>query len=321
MMNEKEIIAIAAKYLNQSDAKVLKGIGDDCAVTIGSTKKQLYTSDMLIENTHFLLQKISPYFLGWKSLAVNISDIASMGGVPKYALLSLGINSKVDIQWIEEFYQGLSECAATFKVAIIGGDTVKSNDSIVINIALTGECDHPVFRDNIKPGDLIFSTGYLGLSGAGFWCIQNNVENNYCIEKHCKPMPRVKEGLFLNGNAQNISMIDSSDGLYKSIETMCELSDLGAEIYFQGLDVHEQLNKISIISKIDTEQFILYGGEDYELIFAISEPDYQLIKDKYFLTFNQQLIVLGKFTDNNKDINLIKNNKAYKLNDNSFKHF
>ncbi len=319
-MNEKEIIDLASKYFKNNSSQIIKNIGDDCAVTVGSNKNQLYTSDMLIENTHFLLHKISPYDLGWKSLAVNISDIASMGGVPKYALLSLGLNNKINSEWLEHFYQGLSDCAKSFNTYIIGGDTVKSEHSIIINIALTGETEKPIFRDSIKENDLIFSTRDLGLSGAGFWCIKNNFENNYCISKHNKPMPKVEEGLFLNQNINNISMIDSSDGLYKSIETMCEKSDFGAEIFFDNIPINKELVVVCERSKISSEHFILYGGEDYELIFAISENDYYKIKNEYFYRFGYELKILGRFTKN-RNIYIIKDNDKTILKDNSFSHF
>jgi len=320
MIDEKKIIDLAQKYFINTNTDILKGIGDDCAVTKPSQFSQLFTSDMLVENTHFLFDKIPAYLLGWKSLAVNISDIASMGGIPKYALLSLGINNKIDLNWLEQFYQGISDCAKTYQTSIIGGDTVKSAETIVINIALTGETQRPIYRDNIKNNYLILSTGYLGLSGAGFWCITNNIENSFCIEKHNKPIPKVQEGIFLNNHIKNIAMLDSSDGLYKSIETMCEKSNLGAEIYFDNLDIHDQLQNVCTIAKKEPEDFILYGGEDYELIFAIDENDYKSIKEEYFKKFDFDLKILGRFTDTNKEISLIKGKSNLKIQDRSFKH-
>lgn len=320
MIDERQIIDLAQKYFTDNNPNILKGIGDDCAVTRPSQFLQLFTSDMLVENTHFLFDKIPPYLLGWKSLAVNISDIASMGGKPKYTLLSLGINNKVDLNWLEQFYQGISDCAKTYQVSLIGGDTVKSKEAIVINIALTGEAQRPIYRDNIKNDYLVLSTGYLGLSGAGFFCITNNIENSFCIEKHNKPIPRVEEGIFLNKHIKNIAMLDSSDGLYKSIETMCEKSNLGAEIYFDNLDIHDQLKNVCTIAKKNLEDFILYGGEDYELIFAIDESDYINIKKQYFEKFDFELKILGKFTNKNKDITLIKERNSLKIQDRSFKH-
>lgn len=319
-MNEKEIIELANSYFFTNNEKVIKNIGDDCAVTQGSISKQLFTSDMLIEGTHFLFNKIPAYSLGWKSLAVNISDIASMGGIPEYALLSLGISKKVNLEWLNMFYKGLADCATKFSMNIIGGDTVKA-PFLVINIALNGSTDKPVYRDNIQDDYILLSTGYLGMSGAGFWCIQNNENNLECIDKHYNPQPRVNEGLFLAENLNDISMMDSSDGLYKSVETMCEKNNLGIELYFKNLDIHPELNKVSDISGISPEQFILYGGEDYELIFSISENDFHDIKDEYYKKFGFELKMLGRFTAKDKSIYLNTDNEKVVLNDKSFNHF
>lgn len=323
-MIEKEIIDLAQKYFYKNDNQILKNIGDDCSVVEGSLLNQLFTTDTLIEDTHFLFDKIHPYLLGWKSLAVNISDIASMGGIPKFALLSLGINKKINVEWLNHFYNGLSECANKYNVSIIGGDTVNSPNSVMISITLTGSTDKPIYRNNIKNDYLIVSTGNLGLSGAGLWCIKNNINNEFCIEKHYKPTPRVEEGLFLSKNIMDLSMIDSSDGLYKSVETMCNQSNLnlnfGADIFYDNLDFHPSLLEISDISKIKPENFILFGGEDYELIFSLSQSEFDNIKDRYKEKFNHQLNVIGKF-NNNKNIYLNKENKNILLTDNSYKHF
>jgi thiamine-monophosphate kinase len=320
-MIEKDIIELAKKYFYKENKDVIKNIGDDCAVVNGTNSNQLFTSDILIEDTHFLFDKIPPYLLGWKSLAVNISDIASMAGNPKYALLSLGINEKINVDWINNFYKGISDCADKYNVNVIGGDTVKSNKSIVINITLTGTTNKPIYRDNIKSGNLILSTGYLGLSGAGLWCIKNSIENALCIESHYKPIPRIKEGLFLANNTKELSMMDSSDGLFKSIETMCEQSNLGAEIYYKNLPIHNSLKHISSISNIPSENFILFGGEDYELIFSVNENDFNNIKKLYKNLFNFELNVLGNFTDTHKNIYLNKDNNKIILKDQSFSHF
>ncbi|MFN8577841.1 MAG: thiamine-phosphate kinase [Candidatus Sericytochromatia bacterium] len=320
-MKEKNIIELANKYFYKENPEIIKNIGDDCAVVKEIKYKQLFTSDILIEDTHFLLNKIPSYLLGWKSLAVNISDIASMGGVPKYALLSLGINEKVDYNWLDSFYKGLSDCANKYNVNIIGGDTVKSLKSIVINISLTGITEKPIYRNNVKSGDLIFTTDYLGLSGAGFWCIKNDIKNDFCIEKHYKPIPRIEEGLFLAQNVNRLSMMDSSDGLFKSIETMCEQNNLGANIYSKNLSIHNSLKEVSNISKINSEDFILFGGEDYELIFSMSENDYNEIKHIYEEKFNIKLNILGYFTNEHNNIYLEKNDKLILLSDQSFKHF
>lgn len=326
MLNEEKIINLAQKYFKSNNKRLIKGIGDDTAVFLPNKKYQLITSDMLIENTHFLLDNISPYQLGWKSLAVNISDIASMGGTPEYATLSIGVKPNTSELWLEAFYKGMVDCAKSYQVAVIGGDTVLSRDNLIINIALTGSTEKPIYRDNIKSGYVLTTTGFLGLSGVGLHLILNKEKimddfEAYCIKKHYEPIPRVKEGLFLSQYLESFSMMDCSDGLYSSAKTMAKLSNLGIELYESNLPQDDFLLKTCNKHNLNITDYILYGGEDYELIFALPEKSFDNLTNIYYDEFAFKLPLLGRFYDLHNHIILNSNNEKTILTDKSYKHF
>lgn len=325
-ITEENVIVLSEKYLSKPSVTVIKGIGDDTAVLKPEGNYQLFTTDMLVEGTHFIFDKISPYNLGWKSLAVNISDIASMGGVPTHGVISLGLNDKVDYIWLEEFLKGVSDCSELYSMQIVGGDTVSSHYSNIINVALLGKAEKPVYRSTAKEGYILAITGELGASGAGLWAIQNSgdilcEEEKYCVEKHQKPYPRVDEALFITSRISDLAMLDSSDGLYVSCKTLCEQSGTGLELYGEKFDVSENVSFVSEKSNILLMDFILYGGEDYELVIAIPEKEYEKIKDEYYQLFGEKLTSIGKFTSERNIIKMIYGNSEIILEDKSFKHF
>ncbi len=324
-LTESQIIELSKKYFSAKSPNIIKGIGDDTAVLKLSEGYQLFTTDMLVENTHFLLEKITPYNLGWKSIAVSISDIASMGGIPNYAILSLGLNKNIDYIWLESFYQGMADCADTYYTFVVGGDTVLSKEAIVVNVALLGASERPVYRNNIKDGFILAITGEHGASAAGLWVLQNlkeefSKEEKYCIDKHTRPIPRVKEASFLNLMITNLSMIDSSDSLYTSCKIFCEQSGVGLELYEEQFPVSDELKTISTKTGKTILELILYGGEDYELVVAMPEDEYQFVKEEYLKTFGVPLTCIGKF-NSNSEINLNSGNTNIILQDKSFKHF
>lgn len=180
-------------------ANVIKGIGDDCAVLRSSEKElHLLTTDMLVENVHFRLDWTSPYLLGRKSLAVNLSDIAAMGGKPSGALIGIGVPGETDLDFLDAFYEGLKSVASEFDLSLIGGDTVNSPSGIVISVAVDGQVseDEILYRSGARPGDIIFLTGTIG-SAAAFLDLKNHkreYERETELGKHhLDPRPHIKE--------------------------------------------------------------------------------------------------------------------------------
>ena len=234
------------KEYRGSRAGVIKGIGDDTAVVPLDAKRYLLlTTDMLMEGVHF--KRTAPArAIGRKALACSISDIAAMGGLPRYAVVSLGVPGNLPWAFVRDVYKGMDALARQFGVAIVGGDTIKS-EKIVINVALTGEVSKKdvVYRRGAREGDQIFVTGPLGDSLAS--------------GRHLKFIPRLKEARYLIRRAKPTAMIDISDGLAADLGHILEESKVGAVL---------EENEIPRRAGAGLRQ-ALYDGEDFELLFTV----------------------------------------------------
>ncbi|MCM8766062.1 MAG: thiamine-phosphate kinase, partial [Candidatus Omnitrophica bacterium] len=222
------------------DKSVIRGIGDDTAVVKYSKDRLLLlTTDMLIEDVHFKIREATPYEIGWKALGCSLSDIASMGGIPRWALISLGIPENFSFGFIKGVYRGINKLAHIFKVNIVGGDTNRS-DKLIIDVSLLGWVERKkiVYRNGAKLGDLIAVTGSLG--------------NSYKLKKHLNFIPRIKEARFLVNNFKINSMIDISDGLSSDLFHILRESKKGAIIFEE---------RIPLAKKATLEE-ALNGGED-----------------------------------------------------------
>jgi len=260
----------------RSSPDVLVGIGDDAAVLKQTPSEALLaTTDMLIEGVHFDLACTDFYSLGWKCVAVNLSDIAAMGGRPCFCLTSLGIPLTITVEQITEFYRGCNSVLRKYKTALVGGDTCSSLRGFIISITLLGESEHkrPLTRSGAKPGDRIFVTGPLGDSAAGFELLQTgsrlkSPEAKKLIEKHLRPVPRVHCGRKIAQTASAHAMIDISDGLSSDLLHVCEQSKVGALVEADAIPLSSQLKKASGYLKKIPLHYALNGGEDYELLFT-----------------------------------------------------
>jgi thiamine-monophosphate kinase len=254
------------------DSGVLKGIGDDCAVLKPSDGKAiLITTDILVEDTHFIRELISPYKLGRKSLAVNISDIAAMGGTPREAVISAAVPKSLSLEYLETLYDGIKSMAQEFDVNIVGGDTSGSPDRLVINVALIGEAaeDEILYRSGARKGDTIFVTGAVGGSAAGLDALKNrrfDEKWQSLIEMHNNPIPHVVAGRLLSGLKLVHSLIDISDGLAADLGHICEESGVGAIIYENAVPVNETALEYIRSFDLNIEMITLFSGEDYVLL-------------------------------------------------------
>ncbi|MDD3375665.1 MAG: thiamine-phosphate kinase [Candidatus Omnitrophica bacterium] len=242
--------------------EVVKGIGDDAAILPLDKKRNfLLTTDMLVEGVHFGL-KDSRNLVGRKALAVSISDIAAMGGVPKFAVVSLGVSKKMRAQEVKDIYKGLSEIAKIFDVSIVGGDTVQS-DKLIINIALTGEARKKdiILRSGAKPGDVIFVTGVLGRS--------------LKTKKHLNFIPRFQYSQYLVKKFKPSAMIDVSDGLSSDLKHILSESNVGAVIDEERIPC----------AKGATSAQALCDGEDFELVFTLTKKKAEVFKRQKKVTF------------------------------------
>ncbi|MBU0567335.1 thiamine-phosphate kinase [bacterium] len=258
------------KKIQGRSGKVLVGPGDDAAVIKVGDKLVLATSDMLVEGSHFDLGFTSAYSLGWKALAVNLSDIAAMGGVPRYGLVCLGLSSATSLSFTDSFFKGMERMASLFGVSLIGGDTV-SSQVVTINVTLLGEVEKErlTLRKGAKVGEKIYVTGPLGDAACGLLLLKEGKgRRGRLVDKFLKPWPRVKEGEAIGLIAS--SMIDISDGLSQEMRHLCRASKVGARLYLEKIPISMALRRaVRRISK-GPLSFALHGGEDYELLWTAS---------------------------------------------------
>lgn len=262
--------------------EILTGIGDDAAAIKIGNKKILVTTDMLIEKIHFDLSFTSFYQLGYKFLAVNISDIFAMGGKPEYFFVSLGIPGNYRSEHIDELYSGISKIARKFGIAIAGGDTCMSKSGFVLSGTLIGSADKIMTRSGAQEGDGIFVTGTLGDSAAGLMLLKkqkikgtghmgdnsklrtpNSRDGLFLMRKHLMPEPAP-----LKRTSGVTSMIDISDGLLIDLGHICDESKVGAAIYRDKIPISGALAGFAKISGMDPVTVALKGGEDYALLFT-----------------------------------------------------
>jgi thiamine-monophosphate kinase len=262
--------------------ELLIGPGDDASVWRGKDGLTISTTDTLVESTHFTKNTISWHDLGWKAMAVNLSDIAAMGGIPLYALITLGLLPNTPLKDIECLYTGLSEICHTYGVAIAGGDIVASPTTF-ITISLTGKTyKTPLVRSKAHIGDLIAVTGPLGASSAGLRLLEGGqtqtIGSSYedLYRAHQKPVPELKNGQILLKHGVQAAM-DISDGLAHDLSTLMKSSMCSAKVDVSKIPIH---HLVSSHFQSNALQLALSGGEDYRLLYTASESVMQNVLSK-----------------------------------------
>ncbi len=287
---------------------IIRAIGDDAAAfTVASDQVSLITTDLLVERIHFIRKTISGFDLGYKSLAVNLSDIAAMGGQAREAFVSIGIPLKCPLDYLEAVYDGMKHLAAKFDVNILGGDTTGSKIDLIINVVVHGTVakDQLLRRDAAEPGDIIFSTGYLGDSKAGLHLILNDLpvdssELQALYRAHVLPEPHLHEGRFLAGQSGIRAAIDISDGLSSDLGHIAEQSTVGAILYADKIPLSDSLQKFCDAFGFDPLEYALRGGEDYTLLCTAAPEKAEEIAQKFHNEFNRPLFCIGKTTADNR---------------------
>lgn len=272
----------AHKIAGRKQGKVIVGPGDDTAVLkVSGNKYLLFTCDCLVENVHFSLDYAKPQDLGWKALAINTSDIAAMGGTPKYATISLVLNEKINEKWVDELYKSFKEFIKEYPLSLVGGNIARGVSSTVIDIAMIGEVkkDKFVKRSGAQIGDLIVVTGTLGDSKAGMEILKKSGKNPVLYKRHLRPIPRLNEIRKIISKVKLNSMIDISDGFTQDLFHILEAcppnlngreSKISASIDISKIPVSSALKDFAKDKVLD---FALYGGEDYELLFTLSKKE------------------------------------------------
>lgn len=306
----------------------LTKIGDDAAVLPKDSKTDLViTTDLLIEDIDFRLNWTNPEFLGHKALAVSLSDVAAMGAKPVWAMLSIGIPEKIwKTDFVGKFYDGWFALAKKFNVELVGGDVSKSPDKIVIDSIVAGEAKKgkAVLRSGAKPGDLIFVTGNLGGAAAGLMLLEkgeNFQTSKYkkLILRQLKPDPQTEIGLVLGEKNLANSMIDLSDGLSSDLSHICAQSKVGAKIFSEKIPAQVSTRKFpGIFSSPEIKNFVLSGGEDFELLFTINPKKKSRLEKELK---KHKISPVGEITANTGIIELMIGKKSEILQPEGFRHF
>ncbi len=329
-LGEFGLIDLLAKMVSGSQDKQLAswrqlilGIGDDAAAWYGDASTQLLTTDSLIQDVHFSLN-ITPWReLGWKALAVNLSDIAAMGGVPRYALVSLALPEHTEVDGVTALYEGMIELAQQFEVSIVGGDTSRS-PLVSISITVLGSAkapDKPVLtRSAARPGDKIVVTGYLGAAAAGFEMLTNQLQfaseaTNHLRDAFLHPWPRIAEGQLLVEQGVRAA-IDISDGLISDLNHICKASQVSARVEIDHVPIHPAV-KANFGDR--ALELALSGGEDYELLFTASTEVIDTVKK----VISCPVAVIGEIVADKKgEVNLVDiNGNPFNLRKAGWEHF
>jgi len=253
---------------------VAVGIGDDAAVIEPPDAKsqEVWTTDLMAEGIHFKTAWQTSRQLGRKSLAVNLSDIASMGASPRHALLSIACNPKTRVDFVIGICDGIKELATESGVTIIGGDTSASDEGMVISITVGGwvPAGEATLRNGARVGDRICVTGYVGCAAAGLRLVDAGVSETWPQLHHAfiSPTARISAGIAAR-EAGVTAMTDLSDGLASDLKHICDQSQVGAVVAFEDLLVHPELRQAAVANGWDLEDLVLTGGEDYELLFTL----------------------------------------------------
>jgi thiamine-monophosphate kinase len=317
-------------YLQQqfSVNSPLVGIGDDCAV-IPMTKDMawLVTTDALIEGVHFLKEKIGASQLGYKTIAVNVSDIAAMGGEPRYAFLSIALPKNTDCNWLNQLVQGMKEACQLWNISLLGGDTVGSKNDLFLNITLIGTA-HPQkikYRHQAQVGDMICLTNDVGNAGGGLKALQNqlslNADVQYLIDAHFHPQPSTEQGKWLASHSAVHAMMDISDGLDCDLRRLIKASQCGAMIEITQLPISKALLQVSQEQHWVAFDIALTGGEDYCLLLTIAQDQLQSLQSSFHAIFGKPLYAIGQIIDLPEQLIYQLDGKPKKMHLRPFDHF
>lgn len=309
------------------DEDVIVGIGDDCAVLRRGNILEVLTTDCLVEGTHYRPGWLSMTDLGWKSLAVNISDVAAMGAIPKHAAITLFIPDRVTARDIDHLYDGIEACAGEAGVGIVGGDIVRIEGPFAISIVLSGTCerDDLVLRSGAREGDIIVVSGTLGDAAVGMEYLKadkrpENPHAEYSIARFKRPMPRHRESRVIVGKLQPTAMIDISDGLMSDLWHILEMSKAGVSLDAGAIPVGQGVLDWFGGDWQEALSLAIKGGEDYELLFTVNERFGEALCDVE-VDIGLKLTPIGKIASKKKGFVLTTNGAEAEVEHDGFDHF
>jgi thiamine-monophosphate kinase len=310
-LGEFGLIDFLTKNIELQNASTVLGVGDDAAVIDHYGKQTVISTDLLMEGIHFDLMYTPLKHLGYKSVIVNLSDIYAMNAIPTQIVISLALSNRMSVEAIEELYEGIYYACEQYGVDLVGGDTTSSKSGLVISVTAIGEVEPDAYvkRSTAQKGDLICVTGDLGAAYLGLILlerekkiflespeVQPDLENRkYIVGRLLKPEARRDMiEFFKSAHVRPTAMMDISDGLSSEVLHICKQSELGAIIYEEKIPVHDDTKEFAYKLEMDPTACALSGGEDYELLFTISQSDYEKIKEK------EDVSVIGYMTEPEK---------------------
>ena len=282
---------------------VALGIGDDAAAVRPTPGKLLLaTCDIQVEGRHFIKARIGPEQLGRRAAAVNLSDVAAMGGHPTHALVSLALPADTEVEWVERLYDGLRDGFAEHGAAVIGGNLSGSSTEIVIDVTLHGEVDESALlrRSGARPGDAVLVTGDLGAARAGLLALDaclTGESADAAARAHLLPTARVAEGLAIAASGLATAAIDVSDGFAADLGHLCEASGTGARIFADRVPVSPAARDVAADLGFDPLQAALRGGEDYELIVTCAAHDADALTEAVRRATGTPLTAVGEIDE------------------------
>ncbi|MFY7887704.1 MAG: thiamine-phosphate kinase [Spirosomataceae bacterium] len=313
--------------------ETIKGIGDDAAVVNTDGKELVVSTDLLMEGIHFDLTYCPLKHLGFKAVAVNVSDIAAMNAIPKQITVSLGLSNRFSVEAIDELYEGIKLACEEYQVDLIGGDTSSSRAGLVISITVLGvaEKENIVYRNTAKVGDLVCVSGDLGAAYMGLQVLEREkqvymsnpdmqpelTDKDYAVQRQLKPVARMDVIHSLrDAGILPTSMIDVSDGLAAELLHICKKSGVGAVIFEDKMPIDDQTYLIGTELSLSPMTAALNGGEDYELLFTVSQDDYEKIK------VVSDISMIGYITNEVKDAQIMmKSGSLIPLTSPGYEHF
>lgn len=332
-LGEFGLIGKIREKFSTSNQSTLVGIGDDAAVIDNDNRLTLLSTDMLMEGIHFDLSYVPLKHLGYKAIAANVSDIAAMNGIPEQVTVNLGLSNRFSVEAVQELYQGVSAACEAYKVDLVGGDTVSSGAGLVISISVLGYANKGKisYRNGAGKDHIICATGDLGGALIGLQVMEREkqvyLENSdmqpqldnysYVVQRQLKPEARMDIIHELSElDIVPTAMIDLSDGLASDLKHICHESGVGAVIYEDKLPIDKQTYDTAVEFNLDPITCCLNGGEDYELLFTISQKDYDKLEKHPDIHF------IGHITKPEEGINLVtKNGNAVEIKAQGWLHF
>ncbi|MDZ7272366.1 MAG: thiamine-phosphate kinase [candidate division KSB1 bacterium] len=311
-IGEFGLIARLKAICGEPRADVVVGIDDDAAAfRAPEGELEVVTTDALVEGVHFLWDYFSPYQLGWRSMAANLSDMAAMAAEPQFAVVSVALPPSMSVEAVEDMYRGMVDLAGRYGVGIVGGDTTTSPRGMFLSITVIGKApaNRLVRRAGARVGDALFVTGYLGQSHAGLMVLSTPTrfakqEFPSVVQRHLQPMPRVEEAIFLREHVNLSSMIDVSDGLASEVRHLSRLGGVGAVIVEEAIPVSPEARRVAAAMGHDARDYALGGGEDFELLFTARKEEVERILPRFEERFGLALTAVGEILPAHQGVKL-----------------